>query len=1545
MARNQTSEKNEQTQLAVNLVLDSHQMENGVEEINFETDSEMMDDEQERLRRFLESRRGKKAPNSVFFKINNSPIMGSKGQKLWGGAVPLFDGAALDLKNAELIGEKRFLKPPEASGTGGILVLMPQKFNQGIMLPLSSLKLKENFVEGKISLNNRSGFHGNHIRLTAESINLSIEKAEFINPRLIYKTEDDESSVPVPEKVFVNKEGIFPEQISSSLRIEAPEKKTDMPEQIENQEIQTVQEDETVSTNIPETVSEMINDENETKEQHDHIVFQANGGRFRTKNKRVAFGSYDSFLVEWKNGRLIAVVTVKGNETELELNELDGYHRYSASDGITVEKEDNIGIINEFFSKIGLDDTEADTTEICYGGLEISEDGIFFDSLKDSSFSASIGDDWELKLGNNIELGFSGDFVKYEEAEDDSYLDLAKAVLEYFGIMEDEGESEEEAEEDSKGNNFSYSVPLIMFPVIPGLVSLDAKFNAGAKIGYKINGSINNIKGALQNQQSETFGLDLRAALTGDAYAGFKAGITAGTTFLMNVSANIGAKISLAGGDNGVLSAGVHTEFKKGRKGMPHFEKAVFDALGELRLKALIDGSIDTQILGWERTLYSYTFKEWELAAIMAEIKATKENGNKWKADAGLSYSALSGNVKGSLESGDNLEKMFEKQEASYGKSAFDGSQSSFEDTKKMLMAYHDKSVPMFVNAAGANSGFLNMNNTIKDIQRRFYIQLRTNEDTIAAQMQELEELKQDKDYKKLETEIQSGINIHTANLKNISNELNKQVSGNYGSVSNTGASSDRIMNAYVTGGGNKSGFKEYLKEKAQKEAVTVPALIDYEVRRINELSKKSGERINQLLLFAKSIGVVDYNDTTNGGQLLNKYVSLGGKAVKKAEFTDIASLRKREEDRLAKKHSSQFSISGRKYRAHTERLDKLGIRFPDIVQKGSDIPNAEFYEYYTKTLGASQFRKMLDLYSNRDRLLAYEKSTYNSKISSDKQGRAAAEKRDEIRQLLSLGVRDKTQQERLDELISSGISAMENDKKAAYMTATTDDLVNALNENAKVNTVKTLMERRSDEHKKDKNKRWIYEAIKMDLTINDLIEYERARIEEINNKSYLSKKSRESDKQKHIARLNALIRKNDEANAKSGTDALEAEKIRYNAIQEYFNFDSNRKDDRAEGFLDDVNERVEKGDTSVLKLFMGTEWTPEESREIAELRKKGQQDSVYGAIRESGIKSGSKSKHKNNREILQSYMAANGKRNYTVEDLDRYYTYQIHRATSADSISGVKADHTTVLEIIEKINDYPEMLKKYKELGRGSGFLKHEQEEAGNWVTPNMILQYERNRISEIDRKHLERVENLAAAESGTAEEKAQAAKNFAESSKRYEREGGYDNVKISLNDIILAEESRQSAKMSIHNRRIEQLRATDVTDEEKIKAYDGTRFEPDKAEVDRLYKELEDKINSSPEAMADELTSYENQEKEKQEELQKRLKQMETDISDRIMTLAKQAEQCLNVINDTENAIRNPASVFENESQTEEYVENVLERTERDITQVPEVINKAIN
>ena len=67
--------------------------------------------------------------------------------------------------------------------------------------------------------------------------------------------------------------------------------------------------------------------------------------------------------------------------------------------------------------------------------------------------------------------------------------------------------------------------------MIPGLASIDAKFRAGAAIGYKVSGSVHNIVGMLKKQQDESFGFDLSAALKGNAYAGFQVGVTVGPSF------------------------------------------------------------------------------------------------------------------------------------------------------------------------------------------------------------------------------------------------------------------------------------------------------------------------------------------------------------------------------------------------------------------------------------------------------------------------------------------------------------------------------------------------------------------------------------------------------------------------------------------------------------------------------------------------------------------------------------------------------------------------------------------------------------------------------------------------------------------------------------------------------------------------------------------------------------------------------------------------------------------------------------------------------
>ena len=302
----------------------------------------------------------------------------------------------------------------------------------------------------------------------------------------------------------------------------------------------------------------------------------------------------------------------------------------------------------------------------------------------------------------------------------------------------------------------------------------------------------------------------------------------------MNVSGNIGAKIALTGSEEGnnVLSTKLHTEFKNNRYGRPTFQKAVIDANGELRLRAIIDASLNTQILGWEKTLYSYTFADWELAAIQAAILATRENG-KWTADDSFNFRMLGGRVNKMLDNKDELEKMISKKEESYGKAAFDASQSSFEDAKRMLYQYQNKDTPMFVSMDESNSGFLDMNKVIQKIQHRFYVQLRSTQETIAAERQEIEDLKNDKDYQKLGMKIQANLKKHSDNLQNIA----KASAGNSGTSASTKRSrtaaaltpSEKIMNAYTTGGGNETGFRSYLRNKSKQEAVTVDSLIAYE--------------------------------------------------------------------------------------------------------------------------------------------------------------------------------------------------------------------------------------------------------------------------------------------------------------------------------------------------------------------------------------------------------------------------------------------------------------------------------------------------------------------------------------------------------------------------------------------------------------------------------------------------------------------------------------------------------------------------------------------
>ena len=308
-------------------------------------------------------------------------------------------------------------------------------------------------------------------------------------------------------------------------------------------------------------------------------------------------------------------------------------------------------------------------------------------------------------------------------------------------------------------------------------------------------------------------------------------------------------------------------------------------------------------------------------------------------------------------------------------------------------------------------------------------------------------------------------------------------------------------MNAYTTGGGNETGFRSYLRNKSKQEAVTVDSLIAYEENRRKELTQKSENRIQQMKEFAAAQNIAE-TDKTKGSILLKKYRELGGKAVNKALFTDISSLLRYEQSRLLESRSQWFSGAAARYherKERKERIDELAKKFPDIVQNGSDAPNTSFFDYYTKTIGARGLFNRLDIYSNRERLLAYERSTAQKKLSGNEDGRAAMQNREELRKLLSMESKDANEVQKWQ----VPMQKMLEDERVTYMTATKEDFVQALLKKQRDMTLKqSVMQAQKDRNSKIGN--WFYEAIKIDITIDDLIAYENKRFSVINQQEVL---------------------------------------------------------------------------------------------------------------------------------------------------------------------------------------------------------------------------------------------------------------------------------------------------------------------------------------------------------------------------------------------------------------------------------------------------------
>jgi hypothetical protein len=145
----------------------------------------------------------------VDFTLHGTHFLGKAGYSVKAGVVPLFDGAALDLKFAKLEATKTQDVPPgfenwvEAKGSGGMLVLAPVGMDNVVPISMEDVVVTEQGLSGsaKKHMEFRAGQH----RLTAESLSLSTEAAQLFG---VTETEDAQSEPVKRQSAKITGQGI-----------------------------------------------------------------------------------------------------------------------------------------------------------------------------------------------------------------------------------------------------------------------------------------------------------------------------------------------------------------------------------------------------------------------------------------------------------------------------------------------------------------------------------------------------------------------------------------------------------------------------------------------------------------------------------------------------------------------------------------------------------------------------------------------------------------------------------------------------------------------------------------------------------------------------------------------------------------------------------------------------------------------------------------------------------------------------------------------------------------------------------------------------------------------------------------------------------------------------------------------------------------------------------------------------------------------------------------------------------------------------------------
>lgn len=736
---------------AADMVMEDRRDDIPDEVINYETAAEDMEDLASFLQSHKEDLSKKASATKPFFKVNGVQIYGSNKSYIAAGSIPVFKGAALDLTNALMIGEKKWFKDPKASGQGAMLALFPNKINGAIMVPVNQLTLSETEITGETTVK-KSGF-GKFNRIVPSGIEIHEDKVLLKDVSVTQKQNEERIS-----EIEVTEDGMTSSELDSEGWAKVANYVPPPPEipTAQDTPATTPEAPTTQDVNLPSDVGTVSTTETTTEEPPPVVVdstvekVEINVGIYDKSNKLLE--KYEQMIIK-ENGDDVSITLSSGDGESLEIENVsrkeDGSYfgetltlnvvkkmeaRFSnleiRGNAIFAEKAKWIWNMSEGFGEDEADSGIDDDIDFANGGHnEDAQDELSSLAMNylESKIRGSSGGKFVEEKTNAVlkYLGFNE--IEPSEAEEKSLKDTLKEMKDaaelsnILGTIKSMGQHELDSGAFTGGDTTTYDSLVGLWDKYDteendesgGSTSVDGKaeynlsvpmvpfvnFNLGVFAAYgakytPIKADLQGLSANLSDkrlEQSEEDGLGIKLNMEAAAKvtAGIKAGISVGLDALLNVEAFLQAALSLSGALQGIAKGNVRVKPNK----TVDIEKLQLGLHGDMDLSASLSAGINLNVLIWSKELYRIDLAKKSILSFGADINGVKEGlGQPWKINSGASYESMIGGAKKAIDSDKQatLEALLEKSDVN--QMAVEGSQKKYEE----LIGQLDKMHQMF---------------------------------------------------------------------------------------------------------------------------------------------------------------------------------------------------------------------------------------------------------------------------------------------------------------------------------------------------------------------------------------------------------------------------------------------------------------------------------------------------------------------------------------------------------------------------------------------------------------------------------------------------------------------------------------------------------------------------------------------------------------------------------------------------------------------------------------------------------------------------------